>query len=95
MGACTLGDYCPLETHSIQEEEEVTIMRTVIKSVPTNNNSFDFYYCDGTVRHNVGSDGLSDEDRAQMEAESAAYYSTHCGACNDILAECSCPLSLT
>lgn len=59
----------------------------------------------GTVRHNVGSDGLSDEDRAQMEAESAAYHDAHggggfdeyeeCEACNDLIAECSCPHSAT
>lgn len=51
-------------------------MAKFLYSVPTNNNTVDEYFDDGSIRHNVGDDGLSNEDRAQMEAQSDAYYSS-------------------
>lgn len=52
-------------------------MATVIKTVATNNNSSDYHYDDGTVRHNVGSDGLSDEDRAEIQAMEDGFYAQY------------------
>ncbi len=38
----------------------------VMYTTPCSSTSVDIYYSDGSVRHNVGDDGLSDEDRTAM-----------------------------
>lgn len=48
----------------------------IIAIIPTTNNSVEVHYSDGTIRHNVGSDELSDEDRAAEAKLLKDYLST-------------------
>ena len=46
-----------------------THARYALFTVPRSSTTVDIHYSDGSVRHNVGGDGLSDEDREAMEQD--------------------------